>query len=141
LAGVGLGATAGTLKIGQGSSGAAACLVAPAPTTRAHISSRTTTCPWPRLPSSGTGQLWDRHVPRGSSSRHQGPRQLRDRHVPRSPDSRLIAQDSSGTATFPMVGAAGYYGIRWSGRAYLLRHYMTRTAHVRCAGRRVASLC
>jgi hypothetical protein len=45
LAGVGLGATAGTLKIGQGSSGAAACLVAPAPTTRAHISSRTPTCP------------------------------------------------------------------------------------------------
>jgi hypothetical protein len=36
---------------------------------------------WPRLPSLGMGQLWDRRVPRGSSSRHQGPRQLCHRHM------------------------------------------------------------
>jgi hypothetical protein len=38
-------------------------------------------------------------VPRGSTSRHQGPRQLWDRHIPRGPGSRLLAQDSSGTTT------------------------------------------
>jgi hypothetical protein len=41
-------------------------------------------------------------VTHGSSSRHQGPRQLWDRLMPRGPGSRLLAQDSSGTATCPL---------------------------------------
>jgi hypothetical protein len=45
------------------------CPVAPAPR-GAPEPPRT---PWPRLPSLGLGQLWIRHVPHDSSSRHQAP--------------------------------------------------------------------
>jgi hypothetical protein len=60
--------------LAQGSSGAATCLIASAPSTRAHDSSGAATCPVAPAPTPGTGQLWDCRMRRGSSSRHQGPR-------------------------------------------------------------------
>jgi hypothetical protein len=91
--GVGLGVTVGTLKTGYPH------VQAPSQDERqdGHTCLRV-----PRLPSPGTGQLWSRHVPLGSSSHHQGPRQLRDSHVPHGPISHLLAQDSSLTATYPL---------------------------------------
>jgi hypothetical protein len=43
------------------------CPMALDPTTRAHGSSETATCPVARLPSPGRGQLWDNPVPCGRS--------------------------------------------------------------------------
>jgi hypothetical protein len=57
-------------------------------------------------------QLRSRHVPRGSSSRHQAPRQLRDRHMPRGPGSRLLAHDSSGTTMCPVGRSCGLHAIK-----------------------------
>jgi hypothetical protein len=50
----------GSHILAQGSSGAAMCLVALAPTTMARGSCRTTTCSMAAAPAPGTGQLWDR---------------------------------------------------------------------------------
>jgi hypothetical protein len=85
---VGPGANVGTLKIGY------PCIQA----LSKRPKTRRRTCPRvPRLPSPGTRPL-RRHVPRDSSSRHQGLRQLRDCHMPYGLGSRLLTQDSSRTA-------------------------------------------
>jgi hypothetical protein len=59
-----------------------ACPMAPAPASRLMGAPEPTRALWPRLPPLGSGQLRSRHVPHGSSSRHQAPGQLRDRHMP-----------------------------------------------------------
>jgi hypothetical protein len=64
------------LLLTQGSPGVTTCLVVAALVTSARDSSRSITCPMAPAPVSSHRTALDCHMPRGSSSRHQGPRQL-----------------------------------------------------------------
>jgi hypothetical protein len=59
---------ASSCLLSRGSSGAAMCLVAPAPESRLGAARVLPRVSWRQLPPPGTGQLWSRHVSCGSSS-------------------------------------------------------------------------
>jgi hypothetical protein len=111
---------ASSCLLARGSSGAAMCLVAPAPESRLGAARVLPRVSWRQLPPPGTGQLWSRHVSCGSSSHLLSQGSFGAATCPVAPapaswlgaapepprvrgfSSRLLAQGSSGAATCPM---------------------------------------